>query len=104
MHWESEQHEEQRYQATCTQLAGGNCHTHNASSMYRVSFSFLPNGGGGGRMRLYGLLGGQANICVQSMWQTTVGGSGGMLPRENFGFEPFIGRKLVESGTVFTQT
>ena len=58
VHWESEQHKEQRYQATCSQLVGGNCHTHNASSMYRVSFSFLPKEGRGGRMRLYGLLGG----------------------------------------------
>ena len=27
-----------------------------------------------------------------------------MLTRENFDFEPFIRRNLVESGTVFTQT
>ena len=35
---------------------------------------------GGGKMRMYGLLGGQVCICVQSMWQTR--GPGGMLPRE----------------------
>ena len=36
----------------------------------RVSFSFLPKrrGRGGGKMRLYGLLGTQVCICVKSMW------------------------------------
>ena len=34
----------------------------------------------GCKMRLYGLLGGQERICVQSMWQTR--GSRGMLPGE----------------------
>ena len=33
-------------------------------------------------MRLYGLLGGQAHICVQSMWQTRGGGLGSCSPRE----------------------
>ena len=33
-----------------------------------------------------------------------LGGSGGMVPQENFDFGPFIGRNLVESGTVFAQT
>ena len=37
-------------------------------------------GGGGGKMRLYGLLGGQVHICVQSMRQTR--GVQGMLPWE----------------------
>ena len=63
---------------------------------------FCPRGGGGGgNMRLYGLLGGmQLCIRVQSMWQK-LGGSGGMLLPENFDF----GRhNLVESGTTFTQT
>ena len=50
-------------------------------------------------MRLYGLLGGQAHICVQSMWQTRGGGGvQGHAP------PPFIRRNLVESGTVFAQT
>ena len=40
-----------------------------------------------GKMRLYGLLGGQAHICVQSMWQTR--GYGDMLPWGNFDFGPF---------------
>ena len=33
-----------------------------------------------------------------------LGGSGVMLPRENFDFGHFIGCNLVESGTVFTRT
>ena len=42
-----------------------------------VYFSFLPKGGGqNGIVWIIG--GGQANICVQSMWQAM--GSGGMLP------------------------
>ena len=48
-------------------------------------------------MRLYGLLGGQVCIQVQSMWQSR--GSPG-----KFCFGPFIRRNLVESGTVFTLT
>ena len=55
------------------------------AKMGRVSFSFLPKGGG--QMRLYdywGEGGGQVRICVQSMGQTR--GSGGMLPRGNFIF------------------
>ena len=38
--------------------------------------------GGGGRMRLYGLLGGQVRICVQSMGQTR--GVRGHAPPEKF--------------------
>ena len=42
-------------------------------------------------MRLYGLLGGQVHICVQSMWQTS-----SILILDLF--------NLVEAGTVFAQT
>ena len=51
---------------------------------------------------VYGFLGEQAHICVQACG--ILGGSGGMLPRGNFDFEPFFRRNLVESGTVFAQT
>ena len=53
-------------------------------------------------MRLYGLLGGQVCIRVQSMWQTR--GVQGHAPLGNFDFGPFIRCNLVESGTVFAQT
>ena len=53
-------------------------------------------------MRLYGLLGGQVCIHVQSMWQTW--GVGACSPRKFFDFGPFIRHNLVESGTIFTQT
>ena len=67
----------------------------------RVSFSFLPKGGrGGGHITLYGLLGGGAP--VQNMWQTR--GVLGYASLGNFDFGPFIGRNLLESGTVFAQT
>ena len=49
-------------------------------------------------MRLYGLLGGQVRICVQSMWQSK--GVWGHAPPEKF---DFIRHNLVESGTFFTQ-
>ena len=52
-------------------------------------------------MRLYGLLGGQVRICVQSMWQSR--GVRGHAPPGNFDFGPFIRHDLVESGTVFAQ-
>ena len=67
----------------------------------RVSFSFLSKGGGG-KMRLHGLLGEQVCICVQSMWQTR--GVRGHAPLGNFDFGPFIRCNLVESGTAFAQT
>ena len=54
---------------------------------------------GGGQMRSYGFLGGQAHIHVQACGK--LGRSGGM---GNFDFGPFIRRNLVESGTVFAQT
>ena len=55
-------------------------------------------------MRLYGLLGGQVHVCihVQRMWQSR--GVWGHALLGNFDFGPFIGRNLVESGTVFAQT
>ena len=53
-------------------------------------------------MRLYGLLGGQVCIRVQSMWLTR--GVLGHASPGNFDFGPFIRSNLVESGTVFTQT
>ena len=56
-------------------LSAAWCCLHN---YVRVSFSFLPKGGG--KMGLYGLLGGQVYICVQSMWQTR--GVRGMFPWE----------------------
>ena len=62
--------------------------------------AFCPRGGG--KMRLYGLLGGQVCIRVQSMWQTR--GVQGHAPLGNFDFGPFIRCNLVESGTVFAQT
>ena len=49
---------------------------------------------GVGKMRLYGLLGGQICICLHSMWQSR--GVQGHAPLENYDFRPF----LVESGTV----
>ena len=48
-------------------------------------------------MRLYGLLGGQVRIRMQSMWQTR--GVRGHAPLGNFDYGPFIRRNLVESGT-----
>ena len=45
-------------------------------------------------MRLYGLLGGQVCICVQSVWQTW-GGVWGHAPLGNFDFGPFIRRNLM---------
>ena len=39
-------------------------------------------------MRLYGLLGGQIYICVQSMWQTK--GVQGHAPPGNFDFGLFL--------------
>ena len=54
------------------------------------------------QMRLYGLLGGQVYIRVQSTWQTR--GVRGHAPLGNFNFWPFIRRNLVKSGTVFAQT
>ena len=53
-------------------------------------------------MRLYGLVGGQVYIHVQSMWQTR--GVWGHAPPRNFDFVPFVRRNLVESGTVFIRT
>ena len=51
----------------------------------------------GGKMRLYGLLGGGKYISVQSMWQTR--GVRGHAPLGNFVFWPFSRCNLVESGT-----
>ena len=46
---------------------------------YRVSFSFLPKGD---KVRLYGSWGGKyVSVCKAC---GKLGGSGGMLPRENF--------------------
>ena len=50
----------------------------------RVSLSFLPKGGGG-KMRLYGLLGGGKYVSVCKACGK-VGGSGGMVPWGNFVF------------------
>ena len=61
-----------------------------------VSFSFFPKRGG------EGLLGGKYVSVYKACGK--LGGSGGMLPLGNFDFRPFIGRNLVESGTVFVQT
>ena len=78
-------------------------------------------------MRLYGLLGGQVCIHVQSMYPCakhvanyvgehvgacgdmqghagTCGDMWGHASPGNFDFGPFIGCNLVESGTVFAQT
>ena len=67
----------------------------------RVSFSFLPKGGGGGKEQneIAWIIGGQVCICVQSMWQSR--GCGGMLIQEILVLELC---NLVESGTVFSQT
>ena len=62
--------------------------------------AFWPRGRG--KMRLYGLLGRQVCIHVQSMWQTR--GVWGHAPPGNFDFGSFIRCNLVESGTVFAQT
>ena len=67
----------------------------------RVSFSFLPKGEGG-QKEIVWIIGGHAHICVQACGK--LGGFGGLLPRGNFDFGPFIRRNLVESGTVFAQT
>ena len=69
--------------------------SHDIMWTTRVSFSFLLKGS---KMRLYGLLGGQAHIRVQSMWQTR--GVRGMLSRGDFDFGPFDRHNLVESGAV----
>ena len=58
--------------------------------------AICPRGWGGG------IFWGANTYSCASMWQTR--GSGGMLPWENFDFERFIRRNLVESGTVFAQT
>ena len=50
-------------------------------------------GGGGGGKQIF--------VCKAC---DKLAGSGGMLPRGNFHFGPFIRRNLVETGTVFTQT
>ena len=54
------------------------------------------------KMRLYELLGGKyvfvCKACGKLEW------SGGMLPWENFDFEPFVRHNLVESGNGFSQT
>ena len=57
----------------------------------------------GRKIRLYGLLGEQVHICVQSVQQAR-GGVQGRAPPGNFDFGPFIRRNLVESGTVVAQT
>ena len=55
--------------------------------------------GGGGKIRLDRLLGGKyVSVCKVC---GKLGGSRGMLPWKIL---PFIGRNLVESGTVFAQT
>ena len=56
----------------------------------------------GGKIRLYGLLGGQVRIHVQSMRQTRE--VWGHAPLGNFDFGTFIRCNLLESGTVFAQT
>ena len=52
--------------------------------------------------RGWGFFGEQTHIRVQACGK--LGGSRGMLPWENFDFEHFIRRNLVESGSVFAQT
>ena len=52
-------------------------------------------GEGGGRGGKY------VSMCKAC---SKLGGSGGMLPREHFGFGSFIRCNLVESGTAFAQT
>ena len=64
--------------------------------------AFCPRGGGGSKMVLYGLLGGQVRICVQNMWQTR--GVQGHAPPGNFNFGPFIRRNLVNLKSVFART
>ena len=56
---------------------------------------------GGGKMRLYELLGEQVCICVQSMGQTRGGGPGACSPGEILFFWPFSSRNLVKSGDCF---
>ena len=50
----------------------------------RVSFSFLPKGGGGGQNEIVWIIGGQVSICVQSIGQTR--GIRGHAPPRNFVF------------------
>ena len=65
--------------------------------------AFCPSGGG--QNEIVWITGGGAStylfVCKAC---GKLGGSGGMLPQENFDFGLFIGRNLVESGTVFAQT
>ena len=57
---------------------------------------------GGDKMRLYGLLGGASMYpCGKRVGNLGVWGH---APPGNFDFGPFIGRNLMESGTVFAQT
>ena len=53
-------------------------------------------------MILYGLLGGQVRIRVQSVWQTRRVQGYALLG--NFDFGPFIRPNLVGSGTDFVHT
>ena len=70
----------------------------NNSVQIRISFNFLP-GGGGGQNEIVWIIGGQVYIRVQSMGQTRrVWGH--TIPG-NF---DFIRHNLVKSGTVFAQT
>ena len=60
--------------------------------------AFCPRGG---KTRSYGFLGDE-HIFVQAC--DKLGGPGGILPRGNFDFGPFIRRNLMESGAVLAQT
>ena len=64
-------HNRSIYHCMAVQLS--ECVTHKRTTL-RVSFSFLPKRGGGGKMVIWGA----SIICVQSMWQTR--GSEDMLP------------------------
>ena len=64
-------------------------------------FQLFAQAGGGGRMRLYGLLEGGKYVSMCKACGK-LGGSEGMPPPGNFG--PLIRCNLVESGTVFAQT
>ena len=70
----------------------------------QIRSSLLPQGffqifpQGGGKMILYGLLGGKYVSAYRTCGK--VGGIRGHAPLRKFDFGPFIRRNLVESGTV----
>ena len=69
---------------------------------YQGFFQFFAQGGG--KMILYGLLGGGGKYISVCKACGKLGGAGGMLPWEILILDFFIRHNLVESGTVFAQT